>query len=93
MLHKGMDLHEKWDAVCSSAHIFGEQFQLEKELIAPIELGWRIEGYVDRSDIEHIRIVRKNDGSESEEASWEVMMYHEEESPLEMLMDVSLPDI
>lgn len=93
MIHKGKDLGEKLDAVCSSARIFGEQFKLEKELSSQLELGWGIEGYVDRNDVEHIRIVRKNDGCELEEETWEVMMYHEEESPLEMLVDVSLPDI
>ncbi len=89
MIHKGIDLTEKWNAVCSSARIFGEQFKLENELLKPIELGWRIEGYVDRSNIEHIRIVYKNDDCELEKESWEIMVYHEEESPLEMLMDVS----
>lgn len=93
MIHKGMDLSEKWDAVCSSARIFGKQFKIENELINQIELGWRIEGYVDRNDIEHIRIVHKNDGYEGEEEPWEAIMYHEEESPLEMLVDVSLPDV
>lgn len=85
MNHRAFGLSENLDKCNDAARIFGESFQLEDSLAKLLGENWHLDGYVDDSQIEHIRMYRTAEEVESSE-QWEVLMYDEDEAPLELLM-------
>lgn len=84
MIHRAFVPSENLDKY-SKARIFGESFQLEDSLAKLLDGNWHLDGYIDENQIEHIRMYRTDEDTESSQ-QWEILRYDEDEAPLELLM-------
>lgn len=84
MIHRTFVPSENLDK-SNKARIFGESFQLEDTLAKQLEGSWRLDGYVDGNQIEHIRMYRTVEDTEGSQ-QWEILRYDADEAPLELLM-------
>lgn len=84
MIHRAFVPSENLDK-CNKARIFGESFQLEDSLAKLLDVNWHLDGYIDENQIEHIRMYRTAEDTESSQ-QWEILRYDEDEAPLELLM-------
>lgn len=85
MDHKAFGLRESLERSDHPAKIFGEAFQLEKELSVLFDGAFHLDGYMDPDRIEHIRMYRTIEVSDPTQ-HWELLRYEEEEAPLELFM-------
>ena len=74
---ENLDKHQK-------PKIFGEPFQPEDSLTKLLD-GWCLRGYIDKNQIEHIRMYAAAVDAESSQL-WEILSYDQDEAPLELLM-------
>lgn len=84
MIHRAFVPSENLDKR-NSVRIFGESFQLEDSLAKLLDGNWHLDGYIDENQIEHIRMYRTAEDSESSQ-QWEILSYDEDEAPLELLI-------
>lgn len=84
MIHRAFVPSENLDKY-SKARIFGESFQLEDSLAKLLDGNWHLDGYIDENQIEHIRMYRTDEDTESSQ-QWEILSYDEDEAPLELLI-------
>ena len=58
---------------------------MEDSLAKLLNVNWHLDGYIDENQIEHIRMYRTAEDTESSQ-QWEILRYDEDEAPLELLM-------